>query len=42
MAKGGGVRTSLATMDDPNAVETGAEPVGADLRQHRLDPLADR
>ena len=29
-------------MDDPDAVETGAEPVGADLRHHRLDPLTDR
>src|SRR5271168_1604394 len=29
-------------MDDPDTVETGAEPVGADLRQHRLDPLTDR
>ena len=29
-------------MDDPNVVETGAEPVGADLRHDRLDPLTDR
>src|SRR5215471_20527153 len=29
-------------MDDPNAVKTGAEPVGADLRHNCLDPLTDR
>src|ERR1700751_4889870 len=31
-----------STMDDPDAVETGAEPISADLRHYRLDPLADR
>src|SRR5260370_20138542 len=29
-------------MDNPDAVETGAEPIGADLRQHRPDPVTDR
>jgi hypothetical protein len=28
--------------DNPDAFQIGAEPVGADLRQHRLDPLTDR
>src|ERR1700739_659184 len=27
---------------DPDAVETSAEPVGADLRHYRLDPLTER
>jgi len=31
-----------STMDDPDAVETRAEPISADLRHYRLDPLADR
>ena len=29
-------------MDDPDAVEAGAEPISADLRHYRLDSLADR
>ena len=29
-------------MNDADVFETSAEPIGADLRHHRLDPLTDR